>query len=392
MLKLIGSELSPYTGKVRAYLRYKRIPFDPVQSSLEINEEILTPAVGWRVIPVIVTPEQKYVQDSTEIIHYLEKLHPQPSIYPQSPCQQIVSMLLELYADEWLVLPIMHYRWSFKENMPFIKQEFGNTAFPKESPASQRELAEMAMARFSNMLPVLGVNKETKPEIERGYQELLTWLSKHFEVYPFLLGYKPCIADFAFHGMLYAHLYRDPYPGYIMKQQAPLVCSWIEKMNQFTKDRMLYTHSVKDGKIVLDPLEASQEDFLTDDQIPETLFPILSTIFTEQAPEILDNCNILRVYLKEHHDVKKLPRNLGMHKFKVGNVISTRGSMTYPIWMLQSITDYYNSLPGKARNQIDAFLHKFKGAKEFVSVDLTDCRVERINNFLCAEQIKKSKL
>ncbi|XP_071943789.1 uncharacterized protein [Antedon mediterranea] len=392
-LQLVGSELSPYTGKVRAYLRYKGIQFDPVQSSHEIHENILKPNVGWKVVPVIITPDGKYVQDSTEIIHYLEKLHPLPSIYPQTPCQRIVSMLLELYADEWLVLPIMHYRWSFKENLPFINQEFGSTVLPKETASVQRERAKMAMAYFSSMLPVLGINKESIPEIERGYLELLDNLSKHFEVYPFLLGFKPCIADFAMHGMLYAHLYRDPYPGYIMKQRAPLVCAWIEKMNQFTKDRLMYTHSIKDGKITLDQLNRNQQDFLPDDQIPQTLFPILETIFQNQAPEILDNCNILRIYLKDHPDAKRLPRILGTHRFKIGQTISTRGSMTYPIWMLQSISDYYYSLPGKMSLTVDKFLEKFEGAKEFVGVDLDTCRVQRINNYVCPEQIRKqSKL
>ena len=37
MYKLIGGELSPYTAKVRCYLRYKNIPFEPVQASAEVS-------------------------------------------------------------------------------------------------------------------------------------------------------------------------------------------------------------------------------------------------------------------------------------------------------------------------------------------------------------------
>jgi len=38
MYKLIGGELSPYTAKVRCYLRYKNIPFEPVQATAEVSQ------------------------------------------------------------------------------------------------------------------------------------------------------------------------------------------------------------------------------------------------------------------------------------------------------------------------------------------------------------------
>ena len=34
---LLGAEVSLYTGKVRAYLRYKRIPFTEVVASAEVR-------------------------------------------------------------------------------------------------------------------------------------------------------------------------------------------------------------------------------------------------------------------------------------------------------------------------------------------------------------------
>ena len=36
MYQLIGGEPSPYTAKVRLYLRYKKIPFEPVQATAEV--------------------------------------------------------------------------------------------------------------------------------------------------------------------------------------------------------------------------------------------------------------------------------------------------------------------------------------------------------------------
>jgi hypothetical protein len=37
MYTLLGAEVSLYTGKVRAYLRYKRIPFTEVVASAEVR-------------------------------------------------------------------------------------------------------------------------------------------------------------------------------------------------------------------------------------------------------------------------------------------------------------------------------------------------------------------
>ena len=42
--------------------------------------------------------------------------------------QELVSRLLELYADEWLVIPAMHYRWSYNDD--WIVEEFGRIAAP----------------------------------------------------------------------------------------------------------------------------------------------------------------------------------------------------------------------------------------------------------------------
>ena len=58
----------------------------------------------------------------------------------------------------------------------------------------------------------------------------------------YLLGGRPCLADFAFMGPMYAHLYRDPYPSVIMKNVSPRVAEWVERMNQ----RNLYTGKIYD--------------------------------------------------------------------------------------------------------------------------------------------------
>ena len=120
---LYGAEFSLYSGKARCYLRYKKIPFDEVLSSLSVYKETIIPNTGVRFIPVVKTPAGCYLQDTSHIIDSLEKSFPMHSVMPDTPNQRLAALLLELYGDEWLLMPAMHYRWNF-DNFPFIFDEF----------------------------------------------------------------------------------------------------------------------------------------------------------------------------------------------------------------------------------------------------------------------------
>ena len=106
-----GAEVSLYSGKVRAYLRYKAIPYEERLSTLAVYRQIIVPKIGRPIIPVVLTPEGEYLQDTTVIIDALEPRFPDHPVYPDTPAQRLVALLLELYGDEWLVMPAMHFRW-----------------------------------------------------------------------------------------------------------------------------------------------------------------------------------------------------------------------------------------------------------------------------------------
>jgi hypothetical protein len=46
-------------------------------------------------------------------------------LLPSSTAAAAAAMLLELYGDEWLVMPAMHYRWSFPEQRERLLYQFG---------------------------------------------------------------------------------------------------------------------------------------------------------------------------------------------------------------------------------------------------------------------------
>jgi len=355
--KLIGAEVSLYSGKARSYLRYKDIPFEEVTASAEVYEKVIVPRTGVRFIPVVISPDDVAVQDTTDIIDFLEGRFPRPSVYPEGPVQKLVSLLFELYGDEWLLLPAMYYRWWFTEdNYDFIAMEFGRTSMPEATEQEQREMGEKIAGYFGGSLPILGITEKNRKEIERWYESFLDLFSVHLKEHPFLLGTRPSIGDFGLIAPLYAHLYRDPYPGKLMKEKAPLVAEWVERM--------------------IHP-EPRSGEFLPDDSIPETLLPIMEMMFNEHFPELIDTSDKLAGWIEDNPE-KEVPRVIGMHDFEIGGIIEKRAMFPYTQWMMQRPLDHYRKLSGDDKKRADELMEKVGGMEAINFVPQK--RVKRENN------------
>jgi len=323
---LYGAEFSLYSGKARSYLRKKGIAFDEILSTLSVYKSFIIPRTKVRYIPVVQTPDDQVYQDTTVIIDELEARFPEHPVYPQSPKQKLVALLLELYGDEWLLIPAMHYRWYYKaENARFIYGEFGKMLMPKAPKFVQRWIGKKVGNKFKAAVPMLGVSDDNRQAVEKSYESFLDDLNTHFSQHDYLLGSKPCIADFGFIAPLYAHLYRDPAPGELMRERAPAVAAWVERMN--------------DDKAALQAGE-----FLADDQIPTTLLPILKRMAQEQLPVLLDTDKQLSQWRKINPDKSDVERYIGKHEFFVGGVKGERVILPYCLWMYRRAVDFYQSL------------------------------------------------
>lgn len=324
---LYGAEVSYFTGKVRAYLRYKRIPFIEVLATREVYREIIMPRVGWPVIPVVVTPEDETLQDSTDIIDALEIRFPEASVYPTTPRQRLAALLLEVYGDEWLKIPAMHYRWN--KNYDFAISEFGKLQMPGATPEEQREAGLKTSKPFAGALPFLGVTPKMEPAIEESWEALLGELDKHFASYEFLFGSRPSIGDFGLIGPLYAHLYRDPASGELMKSLAPNVARWVER--------------------TMTPKHPKGGEFLPNDNVPDTLIPVLARMMREMMPVLVDTAHALVHWRDNNEGVAgegaEVPRALGLHDYTLGKVKDQRAIFPFDLWMLQRPLDYIASLP-----------------------------------------------
>lgn len=326
---MYGAEFSLYSGKLRSYLRKKGIPFTERSPSVLTYRRFIVPRTGVRFIPVLHTPDDAVLQDTTAIIDALEPRFPERSVYPATPRQRLAALLLELYGDEWLLIPAMHYRWNFpQDNLPFVHQEFGDMAFPWFPEFIRRALGRRLGARFQGFVPRLGITDLMRPAIERSYQQLLAALDAHFAEHDFLFGGRPSIGDFGMIGPLYAHLYRDPFPGRMMRQKAPSVAAWVERMTA---------------------PEPADGEFLSGDEIPETLWPVLTRMAREQVPVLVDTEWQLGEWHRNNPDTREIPRALGEHRFEIDGVVGRRMVLPHALWRWQRPRDYYQGLPAESR-------------------------------------------
>lgn len=363
MYQLIGAPVSLYTGKVRSYLQFKGIAFQEQLATPQVFKELIIPRTGVRYIPVLQTPDDQVIQDSTEIIDHLEGLFPHPSIYPAGPRQHLMALLLETYGDEWLVNPAMLYRWNIEENRQFAIGEFGSVRLPDATVAEQYAAGLEASAPFAGALPRLGITEHSRRAIEQSYLGLLDELNAHFAEHAFLLGERPCIGDFGLIGPLYAHLYRDPASGRLMTEQAPHVARWVERM--------------------IDPASANATgDFLPNDEVPATLLLVVKRMFDEQVPVLLETARLLKQWVQDNPDTQEIPRAIGTLRYQIADMEEERLAFPFNLWMWQRPHDFYQGLNADDRRAVDSLLGPELAATLGTPLGV---RVQRQNNKLMRE-------
>ncbi|MBX3024025.1 glutathione S-transferase family protein [bacterium] len=226
--KIFGNELSPYSVKVRSYLRYKHIPHEWVVRTPAVEEEFARYA-KLPLVPLVVTPDGRGIQDSTPIIEQLEARFPEPSIHPPDPAVAFVSALIEEYADEWGNKPMFHYRWFYPADQDSAGERLARSMMPGLAEDQVAGGVAMIKQRMIPRLAFVGSTEATKGPIEDSYRRQLAILERHLATRTYLFGERPAFADFGLYAQLY-QLSTDPTPSALMRERAPRVVRWIQEM------------------------------------------------------------------------------------------------------------------------------------------------------------------
>ncbi|MBX9944603.1 MAG: glutathione S-transferase family protein [Reyranella sp.] len=226
--RLFGSELSPYSVKVRSYFRYKDLPHEWIPRSPAVQAEFQKYA-KLPLVPLVVTPDGEGVQDSTPIIERIEAAVPSPSIVPDDPALAFLSALLEEYGDEWGNKWMFHYRWRYQPDVWSTAERIALQMMGAQGPLAVAQARTAVAERMTGRLGFVGSNEKTQPLIEASFRRTIALLDAHLATRPFLLGGRPAFADFGLWGQLYEAA-TDPTPGAILRREAFHVMAWVQRM------------------------------------------------------------------------------------------------------------------------------------------------------------------
>ena len=375
-LILLGNINSYFSAKVRAYLYWKGLHFEEVHPDGEMYRHYIMQIVGVAQIPVLVDQERgENVFDTSLIIDYCEKWYPNTGrdfpLHPKGEIQTFFGFLLETFADEWMKLPAMHYRWSFPEQRPFLIRDWMMLLDPTGTEISP--IVSKSMSSLNGVLPMLGVTPSTFTAIEVTYERLLSAMSDHFLKYDFIFGSKPTLADYSFAGPMHAHLFRDPVPGKLMKINHPRVAQWIERLVGHSKQRRgEHKWTSKNGKLeqIVSPVQ-SDDDFIGD-SIPSNLTEIMKIFFEEFVPNLVDIQKKLDLFISSKKKIadgsSAIPRLIGRTTITVNGATGPCAVMPFSLWKLQRASTFLNGAGVSKDKVVNYYESKFSTGKDLTTV------------------------
>jgi glutathione S-transferase len=203
---------SPFAEKVRLILGHKQLAWKSVFIPMVMPKPDLTALTGgYRKTPVLQIGSDIYC-DTALICDVLEQLAPTPTLYPEAV--QGAARIVAQWADSALFTASMAYNFQAAG----VAQVFagvpaeGVQAFVADRTAMRGGAARMASADATGT-----------------YKSYLRRIASMLHGQDFLLGAKPCVADFAVYHPLWFTQERTPVLADIL-QARPEVQRWMNRM------------------------------------------------------------------------------------------------------------------------------------------------------------------
>jgi len=226
--RIYGAEMSPYSVKVRSYFRYKGIPHRWIVRNAE-SETDYQKYAKIPIVPLVVTPNDTALQDSTPIIEHIEALYPEPSIHPPDAIAAFVSALLEEFGDEWGNKWMFHYRWAREVDQMSSAGRLARAMMPTADEERHAAMVAMVRTRMVDRVWFVGSNEQNAPQIEGSFREAVEQLDVHLADRPYLFGARPAFGDFALWGQMY-EAWTDPTAGALIEGRGHCVLAWAQRM------------------------------------------------------------------------------------------------------------------------------------------------------------------
>jgi len=213
---LYGAVGSPYTQKMKSYLRYKRVrhQFRIMSIDAEENWKRKFPGIP-KVIPVLVSPDGSYKNDSTFLIQSMEQKVTDRSVYPDDAAMKFIALLVEDFADEWMTKVMYGARWLDPEDAKFAggyvcSQSWYGSRVKSIHVGNTGKTMTIDLPTACNFIEKTQVRRIKKvgcadwallAETTRQVCGIITANQKNNGKW-FLFGDRPSVADFALYGQM----------------------------------------------------------------------------------------------------------------------------------------------------------------------------------------------
>ncbi len=323
MYTVFGHVGSPYSMKMRAVMRYRRIPHiwrDGAEGIMGAREKVKVP-----VIPVFRYPDGSYHNDSTPLIYDLEKRHLNGrSILPERESDAFLAYLIEDMADELLAKPMYHFRWFDDRYTRQISEWIAFDMFAGGGRENIETFAKDFRERQRSRLAFVGSSESNRPLLEHISDLFLDALESHVVNRMFLFGTRPSMAEFGLFGQL-SQYHNDLAIIDHARRRAPFSFRWILQMHD---------QSGIDGSWRSD-----------DEELPDIIETLLKIAGEYYFPFLNANAAASAAGDKEF-------------SFEVGGMSYSQGVFGYQIKCLKNLKAAYAGLSEQAKSELQEMLEK----------------------------------
>jgi glutathione S-transferase len=328
-------DISYFSGKFEAYLRYKEIPYERVDVDHPRLFEVYR-QTGTMKVPAVRLEDGHWLKDSTPMIRWFEQHHPQAPVIPADPVLRFLANLLEDYGDEWLWRPAMWWRWMPQDSRFNLGHRIAREVLRGMPGPVWLKAWFFAKRQQQAWLWGDGMTRANEAQIRDMYPQELASLQAILERQPFLLGSHPSIADFGYFASMFRHFGNDPDPAKLMRQTAPAVYEWLARMWNARGSRL-----------------PAPPDFA----MPEG--PGWTTIWRRV-------CGLYLPYL--HQNALAFRQGRKAFDYAAGD-LSFRGTRTtdYRVWCRQDLQRLFGALAPEEQARVRGFLAPFGGIEPLLA-------------------------
>ena len=213
-----GGELSLFTRKLEAAMRFYAADF-VIEAKTAANRELIESRSATHQVPVLLTPENWMIADTTPLLRLLDARFPTRSMFAEGELGVLIQVL-EDHFDEWIARVMVHYRWHYPDSARFAAQRMAG---------GNEEIVTRMLSWGPRACRATGTDSQHQREaVEAEYLRMLIAAEQQLQATAFLLGERPTALDCIVLGGLRAHTNVDPDPKKVVAG-FPTVVDWAER-------------------------------------------------------------------------------------------------------------------------------------------------------------------